>query len=118
MTRRLGQTGIFVDVGGRFYLDEAKLAQFNSRASFGWDGGDGAQIRRRNQGVRSALITLRIARISIAIIIGLLVLGNLLYFHNPDIWIGIVVLLFAEIIVFVLMISYLARIRRSYRNYP
>lgn len=28
MKRRLGQTGIFVDVGGRYYLNEARLREF------------------------------------------------------------------------------------------
>lgn len=119
MTRRLGQTGIFVNAGGdRYYLDEARLAQFNNtQAGFGWQGGAG-QMRQQNRNARSAVITLRIARISIAIVIALLVLSNLLYFHSPDVWIAVVILLFAEIIIFVMMISYLARIRRTYRNYP
>jgi hypothetical protein len=41
MKRRLGATGIFVDVGGKYYLDEAKLKQV--RRNGGPGAGAGAE---------------------------------------------------------------------------
>ena len=40
MHRRLGATGIFVDVGGKYYLDEAKLKQVQEQR-MQWGGGMG-----------------------------------------------------------------------------
>ena len=35
MKGRLGQTGIFVEVGGKYYLDEQKLGEFERRQGGG-----------------------------------------------------------------------------------
>ena len=117
MNRRLGQTGIFVEVNGRYYLNEARLAQMNQRG-LGWQGGGMGMGQR--QGIREKLIGLRIARLAITIGILLLIFANLFYFHNPETWILIGVLILLAVAISVLQIYYLSRSRRmrNMMNYP
>ena len=98
MKRRLGQTGIFVEVDGKYYLNEARLGQMEQQRL----GAMG--IIRRN------MMTLRIARM----IVGALALITLLtnfFVRNVYVWILIVSLIVVWLILTVLQIYYVARMR-------
>ena len=62
MKRRLGASGIFVDVGGKYYLDEAKLQQVQQERAAGHGGGMGG-----GRGPRGSMFALRIARMAIGL---------------------------------------------------
>lgn len=115
MNRRLGQTGIFVRINDRYYLDENRLAQFN-QSGFGWQRRGGPRLGQNYQ-TRQSLLTLRIVRIVLSILVILLILGNLFYFHSFYVWVGIGILFIATVVISVMQIYYLSRLRRA-RNYP
>jgi hypothetical protein len=73
MHRRLGQTGIFVEVNGKYYLSEEKLKQIQEQRQnrgFGAGGGGGFGMRRN-------LMVLRFARLAMTFLFVVLVLVNL-----------------------------------------
>jgi hypothetical protein len=108
MKRRLGQTGIFVEVNGKYYLNEARLENVGS-----------ARYGRRMQGrgnARNNMLTLRMIRLSIGVAILLLLVGNIFYFRNPEVWIVVGVLLVVTIAISIAQIYYLSRVRRA-RNF-
>ena len=53
MRRRLGRSGIFVEVNGKYYLSEQRLKQMEALNSAGWGAG----------GSRKRLLTLRISQL-------------------------------------------------------
>ena len=60
MHRRLGQTGIFVEVnGGKYYLNEERLKQIQEQRQQTGGAGGGAGF-----GFRKNMITLRVARLA------------------------------------------------------
>jgi hypothetical protein len=119
MHRRLGQTGIFIEVSGKYYLDENRLAQFN-QSGFGWQQQPGTGQRwgggGRNYQTRQSLLTLRIIRITLSIIVLLLIIGNFFYFHSFNVWFAVIFLFILTVVISVLQIFYLSRLRRS-RNF-
>jgi hypothetical protein len=103
MKRRLGQTGIFVEVGGRYYLNEKRLKDFEQR----WRGpgaGYGGMGRPR-----SNLFVLRIVRMILGVVIISLVLINFLTGRSWELWCVIVALVIIWIGASVFQIFGLAR---------
>jgi hypothetical protein len=76
MKKRLGATGIFVDVGGKYYLDEAKLKQVQEERRAGGLGGGGMGGGQRQLG---SVFALRIARMVVGLTAVILALSNILF---------------------------------------
>jgi len=93
MKRRLGQTGIFVAVGAKYYLNEEKLREFEQR----WQGGRGGSPR--TQRAPGGLFALRILRMTLGTIIVLLVVINFLTGRSWDLWYLIIILAVIWIVV-------------------
>jgi len=104
MKRRLGQTGIFVETNGRYYLNEDKLREFEQR----WQGGGGGGGYRRGGG---SWFKLRIVRMLLGIIIVALIVVNYFTGRSLNLWYLIVVLMVVWIVVSVLQITSMARRR-------
>ena len=101
MKRRLGQTGIFVEVGGKYYLNEARLEQI--RQQRGFQGGAGGSVWTN-------MMILRIARMAVVVILLVTFLANL-FVRNEYVWIAVAGLLVILVVLTVLMIYYTSRIR-------
>jgi hypothetical protein len=107
MKRRLGATGVFVEVSGKYYLDEARLQQFEQRGPPGSMGGMWPS--------GGNMIALRMARMIVAVVaIGLLV-ANILFLESDSVRIVIALLFVVWIGLTVYQIFYLNR-RRSQWN--
>jgi len=79
MHRRLGQTGIFVEVNGKYYLDEARFKQFQERTASmpnGSSGGGGWNGQGRSGWSRYLGILLMLP---LGIIIGLVLIYYFFY---------------------------------------
>jgi hypothetical protein len=74
MHRRLGQTGIFVEINGRYYLNEERLKQIQEQRAKGGLGGEGAGLERGG-----APTWMRAAGIFLILPIGLIVAVVLFY---------------------------------------
>ena len=72
MKRRLGATRIFVEVNGKYYLDEARLHQVEQRRAGRMDA-TGARVANRTN-----MLTLRIARMVVGVTAVILFLANFL----------------------------------------
>ncbi len=100
MKRRLGQTGIFVDIGGRYYLNEERLAT----------------VERLGQGMggrRRSMLPVRMARMIIGVLIVFLILIMLIYGRIFDLLLLTVSLIVIWIGLSTYQIFYLARLRSS-----
>jgi hypothetical protein len=101
MKRRLGQTGIFVEVGGRYYLDEARFMEFEQRRL-------GAGTGYGGTGARGNMFAIRIVRMILGVVIVSLVLVNLLYGRTLEVWYAVVVLVVVWIAISVVQMGFLA----------
>ena len=101
MKRRLGQTGIFVEVGGKYYLNEARLEEIQQQR--GMQGGIMSSTRRN-------MMNLRIARMVVVVVLLVTILTNL-FVRNTSVWILVVGLIVVLVVLTVLMIFYTARMR-------
>ena len=110
MQRRLGETGIFVDVGGKYYLNEARLGQIEQQRGMGDGGG------RRNYGARRNMMTLRIVRMVIGALAILTLLINI-FERNIYLWYLLIGLVVSWIVVSILQILTRARTRRGSSGY-
>jgi hypothetical protein len=107
MKRRLGQTGIFVETSGKYYLNEERLREYEQR----WQGsGAGYGAVGRPRGTQFAL---RIVRMILGVIIMVLFLVNILIGRSWELWYIIVALIIVWICVSVVQIFGLARKTRS-----
>ncbi len=104
MKRRLGQTGIFVDVGGRYYLNEGRLRELEERRRAGGSSG-GMAGQRHNR------IALRITRMILGIFILGLIVVNWFTGRSTALWLVILVLVVAWIGITVVQIFQLAGAR-------
>lgn len=75
MHRRLGQTGIFVEVSGKYYLNEERLKQIQEQRANRAGGGGG-------YGRQGAPGWLRYGGILLMLPIGIIVVGFLLFYFN------------------------------------
>jgi len=107
MKRRLGATGIFVEVGGKYYLDETRLEQVEQRRGSGGASG-GQRISR------SSMIALRIVRMVVGISAIALALSNIFVFGSPDLRLIVVVLVVVWIVLTVFQLYYLSKMRRAW----
>lgn len=104
MHRRLGATGIFVEAGGRYYLDEAKLKQVqDERMALGGMGGGGH---------RGTMAPIRTARMVVGFAAVLLILVNIAFVRSLDISFVVLGLLVIWLAVSLYQILYLSRMRR------
>lgn len=110
MKRRLGRTGIFVEVGGKYYLNEQRLTEFQSRFQGIEMPGGRMYSWRRNA------ITLRIARVILGAIIFVLLVINLLSERSTLLWILIIALIAIWIAITIYQITFLTRMRRRFRE--
>lgn len=110
MNRRLGQTRIFVEVNGKYYLDEARLAQM-SQPGYRWQR---QRMRGPNRGIREKMFALRIIRMIVSIAVLLLIFANIFYLHSTEAWFAIGGLIILAVIITVLQIYYMSRVRRMH----
>ncbi len=107
MKRRLGATGIFVEVGGKYYLDEARLKQVQEeRRAGGWGGG--------GRGLRGNMIALRMARMVVGIAVILLILSNIFIARSAYLSLAVLGLLILFLVLSVLQLYYFSRARRRW----
>jgi hypothetical protein len=101
MKRRLGRSGIFVEVNGKYYLDEERLKEIEE------------QRRREGAawGSRNRLFTLRIIRLVMAVLSVALVLANV-FVQSWDLRVLTALFVAAWLAITILQIYYLSRIRR------
>lgn len=109
MHSRLGATGIFVEVSGRYYLDEARLVRFQQQRgnTFGGPGAGAWQSRRD-------MITLRMARMAVGITTILLVLTNILFIRSIDVTAIVLTLAVIWVVLTAFQFYYLAKLRRRW----
>jgi len=110
MKRRLGTTGIFVDVGGKYYLDEARLQQVEQqRATSG--------MMRGQQETRSGLLALRMVRMVVIAAALILVVANILFVDSASLRVIVVVLILLWVVLTGLQFYYISRLRnREYSS--
>lgn len=114
MHRRLGQTGIFVEVNGKYYLNEERLRQIQEqrmRPGSGNSAGDGWKRRSQSSWLRAAgfLLMLPIGIIVALILFYFLSVSGVSFFPGE----------FLMLMIIVLVIVAIARILfwRTKRNY-
>ena len=106
MKRRLGQTGVFVQIGDRYYLNESRLSEFGQGRGLAGGYGNAHAFRAR-------MFTLRIVRMVLGTIIVLLLLINFLTQRSTSLWIVIATLVVVWIAISVMQIYHLASVRRA-----
>jgi hypothetical protein len=112
MKRRLGQTGIFVEVGGKYYLNEYRLREIEQEGQGMGPGRGGMMGARRN------LATLRIVRMVLGVVVISLMFVNVFLGGNPLLWAVLGVLVLVWIGVSIWQIIYLSRARGRYQGPP
>ena len=103
MKKRLGQTSIFVEINGKYYMNEERLREFEQRWQSAGAGNYGFGRARRNW------FALRMFRMILGVVILTLVLVNFFTSRSLDLWYLIVVLIILWIGVSIVQISHLAR---------
>jgi hypothetical protein len=106
MKRRLGTTGIFVEVGGKYYLDETRLRQVEQQRGSGGAAG-GWRTSRSN------MVTLRMARMAVGISAIVLALANVFVFGSIDLRFVVIALVVVWLILTVFQFYYLSKMRRA-----
>jgi hypothetical protein len=110
MKRRLGTTGIFVQVDGKYYLDEVRLQQVQQQR-----GGIGAGDAMSGQGAsRRNMYTVRMVRMVVGIAAIILVVSNILFVESAYVRLVVVALVVVWIALTVGQMYYLSRIRRGW----
>jgi hypothetical protein len=102
MKRRLGRSGIFVEVGGKYYLNEARLKEIEEQRR----GGGGAAW-----GSRGRLFMLRVVRLVVAFVAVVLLLASF-FVLSWELRVVAVVCMGVWLAISVLQIYYLSRVRR------
>jgi hypothetical protein len=101
MKRRLGRSGIFVEVNGKYYLSEERLKQIEElshREGAGWSS-------------RKRILTLRIVRMITAVLFVTLLLVNILV-QSWEIRVITSLFIVAWLVISILQIYYLSRARK------
>ena len=104
MKRRLGRSGIFVEVDGKYYLNEARLKEIEElrrTEATGW-------------GSQNRMFTLRLVRMILAVLAVGLLLTNL-FVHSWELIVTAAIFVGVWFAVSVLQIYYIARMRRRFR---
>ena len=107
MKRRLGATGIFVDVGGgRYYLNESRFMEVEGSIQKSEITGG------RNQwNIRRRMLELRIARMALGVLVVALVLYELLYVGGLDLRYLVVGLLVVWLALTIFQLYWTSRVR-------
>jgi hypothetical protein len=109
MKRRLGATGIFVEVSGKYYLDEAKLKKVQEeRRAGGWGGGGG-------RGPRGSMFAMRVARMVVGLAAVILALSNILIVRSAYLSFVVLGLAILWIALTVFQLLNLSRATRTWR---
>ena len=108
MKRRLGDTGIFVEVGGKYYLDEARLQELELRQGTGAAGAMGGQWVSRRK-----MLDIRIAKMGHPVAVLALLVANLLYVQSAYLGLAVVTLFLSWLALTVVQLRYLSRARRA-----
>jgi hypothetical protein len=119
MKRRLGATGIFVEVDGtgKYYLDEARLQQIQQqRAARGWRDGAGGVGGGVGWASRGTMIALRMVRMVIGLAVVVLVLSNILFVESTALRLVILGLAALWVVLTVFQLYYLSRGRSRRAN--
>lgn len=104
MHRSLGATGIFVETGGRYYLDEARLKQVqDERMARGGMGGGGQ---------RGTVASIRAARMVVGFAAVLLILVNIAFVRSLDVSFLVLSLLVIWLVISLYQILYFSKRRR------
>jgi hypothetical protein len=113
MHRRLGQSGIIVEVNGKYYLSENRLKQIQEQRQKTLRNGAGG-----GWNTRKTMMTLRIARLATTFVFVILLLVNL-FVQSWALRLAAIVFLVAWIGLFIAYIYYSAIVRRRYSaNFP
>ena len=107
MKRRLGRSGIFVEVGGKYYLDEARLKEIQEQKRVGGGAAWGS---------RSRLFTLRIVRMIVAFVAVAVLLASF-FVLSWELRVVAVVCMGVWLAISVLQIYYLSRVRRRMQTF-
>jgi hypothetical protein len=110
MHRRLGRSGIFVRVNGKYYLSEERLKQIQEQRQKVRSSGAGG-----GWSMRKTMIALRIARLATTFLLVVLLLVNV-FVQSWEIRLAASAFLVAWIGLFVVYIYYLTRIRRRFSS--
>lgn len=100
MKRRLGRSGIFVEVNGKYYLSEERLKQTGL--------GDAERVAR---GSRKRILTLRIVQMITVALFVTLMLANI-FVQSWEIRVISSLFIAVWLVVCILQIYYLSRVRR------
>jgi hypothetical protein len=109
MHRRLGRSGIFVQLDGKYYLSEERLKQVEEHWSSRGRGGAGLG------GARGDMITLRITRMITAFLFVVLILVNL-FVQSFELKLIISVLIIAWIVITMVQLYYISRSRKRFQQ--
>ena len=117
MHRRLGQTGIFVETNGKYYLNEERLKQIQGQSAQTEASAEGSTyVRQRAPG------WLRYGGILLMLPIGIIVVGFLLFYFWVNNGAGyfpgeiIIILLVALLVLFVVRVLFLRERRKYWRE--
>ena len=102
MRRHLRASGIFVEVGGRYCLDEARLKQIEDRQGCDFWG---------RRGFRRRITSLRIIRMVVGIVTILLVVANLFVLESMKVRYLVLALVILWVVLTVFEINHLSRAR-------
>lgn len=111
MKRRLGSSGIFVEINGKYYLDESRLKQIQAEGREGISFGSSWSLKRR-------MLELRIARMVLGVIVVALVLYDLLYVGEAELRFLIVGLLSVWLALTLIQLYWMSRIRAGMGSAP
>jgi hypothetical protein len=110
MHRRLGQTGIFVEVNGKYYLSEERLKQIQEQRQKARSSGAGG-----GWGMRRTMMTLRFARLATALLFVILLLVNL-FVQSWEIRLATSAILVVWIGLFIAYIYYVSKARKRFSS--
>jgi len=102
MKRRLGRSGIFVEVNGKYYLSEERLKQMEELG----------QAERAAWSSRKKILTLRIVQMVTVALFATLMLANM-FFQSWEVRVISSLFLVLWLVVCILQIYYLSRARRT-----
>jgi hypothetical protein len=103
MKRRLGRSGIFVEVDGKYYLSEERLKQIEEMQSTG----------RGAWNTRKKIMTLRLAQLVTVVLFATLLLLNL-FVQNWELRVVSAVILVVWLLIAILQIYYLLHARKGF----
>jgi hypothetical protein len=101
MKRRLGRLGVFVEVGGKYYLSEERLKQLEEQRSA---RGEAWNIRKR-------IMTLRLVQLVTVVLFVTVLLVNL-FVQSWELRIASAIFLVIWLLSLILQIYYMSRVRR------